>query len=140
MDIRDEHDGAHALSWAQCMELVATRGVGRIAFTDAALPQVLPVNFALDGTSIVFRTASEGRLAATCRGTVVAFEVDFFNLDFHSGWSVLIIGGADAIVNEGDLLRARQLPFAPWPGGHRDHFVRIVPGIVTGRMLSALAV
>lgn len=128
-----------SMTWDECVSLISTVGVGRVAFTDQALPQVLPVNFAVDGSSIVFRTSRDGRLAASCSGTVVAFEVDSIEADFHTGWSVLLIGAADAIVRESELIRARRLPFAPWPGGDRDHFVRIVVGIMSGRRLEPVS-
>ena len=33
------------------------------------------------------------------------------------------------------VLRAEQLPLAPWAGGERRHFVRITPGILSGRRI-----
>ena len=124
------------LDRAECDRLLATGTVGRVAFTDSALPQIIPVNFAMDGHSIVFRTTATGQLAAACRDAVVAFEVDDVDDQLQTGWSVLVVGDATAITDESEIVRARQLPFAPWAGGERDHYVRITPGIVTGRLLS----
>jgi uncharacterized protein len=120
----------------ECDRLLATGSVGRVAYTDAALPQIIPVNYAMDGRSIVFRTTATGRLAASCRDTVVAFEVDTLDGQAHAGWSVLVVGEAVAVTAESEIVRARQLPFAPWAAGQRDHYIRITPGIVSGRRVA----
>ena len=127
-----------ALTRTECEQLLRSSAVGRVAFTDGALPQIMPVNYALDGTSVVFRTTANGRLAQCCRDAVVAFEVDDIDPETHSGRSVLIVGDAAAVTNESEVVRVRQLPFAPWAGGERDHYIRITPGIVTGRTLQPL--
>jgi nitroimidazol reductase NimA-like FMN-containing flavoprotein (pyridoxamine 5'-phosphate oxidase superfamily) len=119
----------------ECDRLLKQMSVGRVAYTDAALPQIIPVNYAMDGKSIVFRTTARGRLAACCRDAIVAFEVDETDREARTGWSVLVVGDATAITDESEILRARQLPFAPWVDGQRDHYIRITPGIVTGRSL-----
>lgn len=120
----------------ECEHLLAAGSVGRVAYTDAALPQIIPVNYAMDGRSIVFRTTATGRLAACCRDAVVAFEVDGFDGDARTGWSVLVVGDAMAVTDESEIVRARQLPFAPWAAGQRDHYIRITPGIVSGRRVA----
>ena len=119
-----------ALTRTECEQRLHSASVGRVAFTEGALPQVLPVNFAMDGTAVVFRTTAKGRLAHCCRDAVVAFEVDDINEDAHTGRSVLIVGDAVAVTDESEVVRVRQLPFAPWAGGDRDHYIRITPGIV----------
>jgi nitroimidazol reductase NimA-like FMN-containing flavoprotein (pyridoxamine 5'-phosphate oxidase superfamily) len=124
------------LDRVECDRLLAAGSVGRIAFTDSALPQIIPVNYVMDGHSIVFRTAATGRLAACCREAVVAFEVDDVDSDVRTGSSVLVVGDATAVTEESEIVRLRQLAFAPWAGGERDHYIRIAPGIVTGRSLS----
>jgi nitroimidazol reductase NimA-like FMN-containing flavoprotein (pyridoxamine 5'-phosphate oxidase superfamily) len=124
-----------ALDRAECDRLLAAGSVGHLAFTDSALPQIFPVNYAMDDRTIVFRTTATGRLAACCRDAVVAFEIDRVDSDVRTGWSVLVVGDATAITDDSEIIRARQLPFAPWAGGERDHYVRITPGIVSGRSL-----
>src|SRR5205085_1549212 len=76
----------------ECLALAARRPVGRVAVTVGALPAVFPVNFRLAGTQILFRTASGTKLDAATRRAVVAFEVDDFDPDTQTGWSVLIVG------------------------------------------------
>lgn len=120
---------------ADCYLLLASSCVGRVVSTDNALPLVLPVNYCLDGHNIVFRTSPDGRLAAATRNVVVAFEVDSIDVETWTGWSVVVTGVASPLTSPSDVVRAGQLGLVSWLGEERDHFVQIVPGLVTGRRL-----
>ncbi|MFC7039461.1 pyridoxamine 5'-phosphate oxidase family protein [Nonomuraea rubra] len=50
--------GLQVLTHEECMRLLPSRPIGRIVFTDRALPAVQPVNFCLDDQDIVIRTAA----------------------------------------------------------------------------------
>lgn len=126
---------AQPLEPADCYRLLASSCVGRVVGTDNALPLVLPVNFCLDGHNIVFRTSPTGRLAAATRNVVVAFEVDDIDVQTWTGWSVVVTGVANPLTAPGDVVRAEQLGLVSWLGEDRDHFVQIVPGLVSGRRL-----
>lgn len=127
-----------ALSTEECLHLLSTTSVGRIAVTRDALPVILPVNYAMDGGSILIRTTDGAVLrAARAGGAVVAFEVDNLDESTMTGWSVLITGTLREVTAVSAVLRAEQLPLAPWAGGDRRHFVRITPGILSGRRILA---
>ena len=51
---------------------------------------------------MAFRTADGTKLGAAMEGSVVAFEVDRYDADWQTGWSVLIKGRAE-MVDEGTL-------------------------------------
>ena len=46
-----------------CWERLSTRSVGRIVTNVGGVVDIAPVNFVVDGRSIVFRTASGSKLA-----------------------------------------------------------------------------
>lgn len=119
-----------------CFLLLGTVPFGRVVATAGALPLVVPVNFALDGRVIVFRTAADGPLAAATHGAVVAFQADDIDPVARTGWSVAITGIADPVVQTSEALRMGQLGIDPWAPGPRDTYVRIVPGLVHGRYLT----
>jgi uncharacterized protein len=123
------------LDEATCYRRLAGVRIGRVVTTCGALPLVVPVNFALDGHAVVFRTTVDGSLAAATREAVVAFQADDIDEDVRSGWSVTITGVAVPVTAASELLRLQQLGLAPWAPGRRDHYVRITSGIVTGRHL-----
>ena len=120
---------------AECLRLLGTVAVGRISYTRQALPAVEPVNFALDDGGIVIRTDPGGKLAAALRRAVVAFEADDLDPGSRSGWSVTVVGRSQEVTDPGDIARLRKLGLESWAPGAREHFIRIEPGIVTGRRL-----
>jgi len=126
------------LSRAECLRLLATAEIGRISYTRQALPVVEPVNFALHDGAIVIRTDAGGKLAAATRRAVVAFEADDLDPVLRSGWSVTVIGRCEEVTEAGDVAGLDQLGLESWAPGTRNHFIRIVPAIVTGRRLRGL--
>ncbi|MGA2528804.1 MAG: pyridoxamine 5'-phosphate oxidase family protein [Acidimicrobiales bacterium] len=116
-----------------CLELLRSESVGRVALTARALPVVLPVNFAMLDGDIVWRSAQGTKINDASAGFVVAFEVDSYEQDRKQGWSVMVQGLAHVITDGEQLDRARELPLEPWAlEGEADRYVRLVPNIVTG--------
>jgi nitroimidazol reductase NimA-like FMN-containing flavoprotein (pyridoxamine 5'-phosphate oxidase superfamily) len=121
------------MSRAECLDKLRHARVGRICVTWQALPAIIPVNFVYDH-GIVFRTRTGGMLERTCRGNVVAFEIDELREDGTGGWSVLVVGVADSLVGS-ERVRALNLGLASALGDDTDHFVRITLGTLTGRVI-----
>jgi nitroimidazol reductase NimA-like FMN-containing flavoprotein (pyridoxamine 5'-phosphate oxidase superfamily) len=69
--------GIRELSAEECWQRLADHPakVGRVG-TGGPSPDILPVNYAVDGHSIVFRTSPGKKLSAIGRGERVVFEVD----------------------------------------------------------------
>jgi hypothetical protein len=121
----------------ECLRLMGTVPVGRIVYTRQALPAVELVNFALIDGDIVVRTHAEGKLAAATRGAVVAFEADSVEPGQHTGWSVTVVGQAQAVTDIADIRRLDREAPPSWATGEHDHFIRIAPVIVTGRRVGS---
>jgi uncharacterized protein len=127
--------GLEALSPHDCLALARTMPIGRIVFTDQALPAVQPVNFLLADGCVVFRTGEGTKLAAALRDTVVAFEIDDYDTRTESGWSVTVVGRAEPVIDAAESARLARLPLRTWAPGNRDRFVRIRPEYISGRRL-----
>jgi nitroimidazol reductase NimA-like FMN-containing flavoprotein (pyridoxamine 5'-phosphate oxidase superfamily) len=122
---------------AECRRLIEPGGVGRIAFSTAAGPVVLPVNFVVLGGTIVLRTAA-GTVIGAHGDDVVAFEVDHIDEALGQGWSVLVRGQAHRVLQPGELRHVRETAdVVPWADGTRETYVRIVPSQITGRRIEA---
>jgi uncharacterized protein len=121
----------------ECLQLMASVSMGRIIYTRQALPAVELVNFAIDNGDIVVRADHSGKLAVATRGAVVAFEADSLDTDCHVGWSVTAIGQSQEVTDPDEIGRLAQIGLSSWAPGERDHFIRISPGILNGRRLSA---
>jgi uncharacterized protein len=125
------------LSPEECISLAATMPIGRIVFTDRALPAVQPVNFLIDDGSVIIRTMQGSKLAAATRNAVVAFEIDEFDRRSQAGWSVTLVGRAQSVRDPVESDRLARLPLQTWAPGPRDRFIRIRPEYITGRRLPA---
>jgi nitroimidazol reductase NimA-like FMN-containing flavoprotein (pyridoxamine 5'-phosphate oxidase superfamily) len=123
------------LNRPQCLGLLETVRVGRLVFTEGALPAVQPVNFRMHRGDVVIRIAGGGKLAAATDHSVVAFQADDLDQDLYSGWSVTVVGHAELINDVRELVEMSGTWLQPWVTGRRDHFVRIRTEQVTGRML-----
>jgi uncharacterized protein len=131
-----DRNGLEVLDRDDSLALLATAKIGRVLVSLDALPAAFPVNFALLDGDIVFRTGAGTKLQAAVRNTVVGFEVDDFDLFDHTGWSVLVTGHADEILEQAAVDRARRLPLRPWLPSEPAHYVRIHTQLVTGRRMS----
>jgi nitroimidazol reductase NimA-like FMN-containing flavoprotein (pyridoxamine 5'-phosphate oxidase superfamily) len=119
----------------QCLELLQTARVGRLVFTEDALPAVQPVNFRMSRDNVVIRIAGGAKLSAAARNYVVAFQADQLDPDLRTGWSVTVVGHAQRITDVDELVAVSGTFIQPWVDGKRDHFIRIRTEKVTGRRL-----
>ncbi|MFD8562380.1 pyridoxamine 5'-phosphate oxidase family protein [Streptosporangium canum] len=127
--------GLHVLSRQECIDLLASTPIGRIVFTDRALPAVQPVGFCIDGEDIVIHTGAGSKLAAATRDAVVAFEADDFDPQAHTGWSVTAVGRARAVCDPSEIARLSALPLTTWAPGDRGHFITVRTEQVSGRRI-----
>ena len=136
MDVPLATSGMQILSRAACLRLLAGQRVGRLAFLVGDQPMVLPVNFALHGDVVVFRTAEGTKLDAAAHAKV-AFEVDEVDARGEAGWSVVIQGVAEEITDDERWYEASLRHAVPpsWLPGPAEHYVRITPRLISGRRL-----
>lgn len=126
------------LDWNECLRLVAEEEVGRLGVVDGYHPMIFPVNYVLDGERVVFRTDPGSKLRSF--GQDVCFEVDSFDRETRTGWSVVIKGQLDEALefDRPELVdRIRSLPVTPWAGGEKGHWMWIRPVSVTGRRITS---
>jgi hypothetical protein len=98
-------------------------------------PLVLPVNYLIDGRSVVYRT-NPASVTAAEPGSAVSFEADHVDELEKSGWSVLITGAVEHLSSEADIRRLSERPGStPWAAGVRNLWVRIAPTGISGRRI-----
>lgn len=119
----------------ECWALLGRSGIGRLAVAVGRQPDIFPVNYVVDARSIVIRTAAGTKLAGAVLGGRVAFEIDAFDDETHSGWSVVVHGTASEVTTLEDVMHAEDLGLEPWAAGIKDRFMRVSPTKVTGRRL-----
>jgi hypothetical protein len=122
----------------ECWRLLETAEVGRLAVAVAGEPEIFPVNFVLNGRTLVFRTAEGTKLAALTVSSRVAFEIDGYEPDVGAAWSVVVKGTAERLDRFPDIYAAEDLPLFPWHSGHKGWFVHIVNATLTGRRFTVV--
>lgn len=127
-----------ALTEPQCIELLRSRAVGRVAWQAADGPKILPVSYAYHEGSLYFRTSPYGVLSELIRPTDVAMEIDDLDQQQHAGWSVVVEGKAQAVAEPAQMVRLWTVDGAvPWAPGVRNLFIEISPRRISGRMVAA---
>ena len=110
--------GLEMLSEPEALALLATVPLGRIVYSDRALPFVAPVSFILDGPDIVIRTGRRSNLATHGPGNIVAFQVDDIAVSTGSGWTVVVTGRLQLVHDATEIGRLSALePTELGPGG-----------------------
>ena len=128
--------GGHltGLTQDECWQLLATRPVGRLAWTGPTGPVVLPVNHAVVDRTIRLRTTAYGSIAREVDDAMVAFEVDELDDGGRRGWSVLVQARARLSYPGGPGWRDGDVD--TWPSGPRPVQVVLEPRLVSGRRLA----
>lgn len=131
----DQHVGLVELNRTECLRLLGQGVIGRIVYTTGALPAVLPVNYAMDGDEIIFRTGSDTIMEAATSNEVVAFEVDDVNPETRTGWSVVALGKAYHVTDADRLTELTTRVPPPWAPGRSANTIAVPTLLLTGRQL-----
>ena len=123
-----------------CLEFLRRHDVGRVALVTPGGPRVVPVNYAVRGADVFFRTTPFSELGTYARHSEVAFEVDEIHEGSHAGISVVAYGFAEPI-EDYDERREVQLHSdpKPWANGRRTLYFKVHIREVTGRRVGAFA-
>jgi nitroimidazol reductase NimA-like FMN-containing flavoprotein (pyridoxamine 5'-phosphate oxidase superfamily) len=130
----DEHADRELVSLdvAECLRLLELDRIGRLATAagTAMAPDVVPVNYVLDGDRPVVRT-HDGAILDQALALPVSLQVDRFDWFHRTGWSVLVQGRAEIIRPTVEV----QSRLDSWAPGPQPRFVRITPQRITGRLI-----
>ncbi len=120
----------------ECIRLMETTPIGRVAFMVDDEILALPVNFRWHEGTVVFRTLDGLKLSAAANHQNVCFEVDQWDAGSRSGWSVVVQGVAREVDNWAEEAQLDQLGLIPWAKAEwRPMWVRIEPTSMSGRVL-----
>ena len=122
ISVLDRHE-----SW----KLLKGQTLGRLAVSVTGQPDIFPVNFRADDTSILFRPAPGSKLLEVTINDRVAFETDGYDID--EAWSVVVKGTARVLEGQAEIFAAEDLGLRSWVPTVKPVFVRILPTEVSGR-------
>ena len=125
------------LGEAECMELLADGGVGRLVFNSRYGPTALPVVYKIDEGSLVLGTWDpvfdvDLRTGIEHAEYHVAVEADHINLESREGWIVLVRGAAHHLDTEAERAPYIGAGLEPWVDEVPAHFIRVDPTTTYG--------
>lgn len=123
------------LDVAACWRLVAQAKFGRVAFIHDFELWILPVNAAVVGERVVFRTSDDSMLRAAGNNSMVAFEADHADGASETGWSVLMRGRLRDVTDTPISGAWHELTARPWAPGSKNRRMVIEPSAVSGRTI-----
>jgi hypothetical protein len=121
------------LTTRACRQLLDLRTFARVAVATGKYPKVFPVNYAVDGRCIVFRTVDGIAPRPLGPGVRIAFEVDAHNET--AAWSVCVTGTARPVTDPGRIAHCDTLPLLRWIHADDSVYFEIEPHRITGRRL-----
>jgi len=127
----DDADVVKRLSDEECLTRLAQQVLGRIVTRVGDVLDIFPVNYVLDGSDVVLRTAEGSKLFELTVNDEVLFEVD--DHTEQDAWSVVVRGTARRLETSDEIAAADALPLVPWIPTLKYHYVRITPRVLTGR-------
>ena len=119
-----------------CLNLLGSQSVGRIAVVREGHPLIFPVNYVLQNRTVAFRTDSGTKLDWASMGPV-AFEIDMTDPMYHTGWSVMVQGTGRDITEGLDEWSEKVVSqtLTPWADGEKSHWVAIASPTFSGRRI-----
>lgn len=114
----------------QCWEMLHEEEFGRLAFRLVDEVHITPINYAVDGESLLFRTAEGDKLLGVVMSAQVAFEIDRYGEDIAR--SVVVRGNA-RLLGEDEAHRAENVPLRSWVRTVKYNEVEIEATVVSGR-------
>lgn len=135
----EEVGALEEIAEAECLEILDGNSLGRIALVVRNQPLIFPVNYAMSGRVVVFRTASGTKLF-NAPEAMVAFEVDGYDEATGVGWSVMVQGIAQEATEMSDAISWAAHAVSPEPlaPGTKPYLVAIAPAKITGRRFRSL--
>lgn len=135
-DDRFDHAGMEVMSTKECLRVLHDRTMGRIGFVDGGEVVILPIAYRFRHGRVFFLSSGGSKLDAASRGRRVAFEVDGWDGETRTGWSVLLRGRCSPVPPDDEELAAESglLPWLSSPLRPME-WIQIVPDEITGRRL-----
>ena len=118
------------LSPEECWEMLRDEEFGRLAYLLAGEVHITPINYAVEGSSLLFRTAEGNKLLAVVMGSDVALEIDQYGEDRARS---VVVRGPARLLPEDEAHRAENVPLRPWVPTLKYNVVEIEPRVVSGR-------
>jgi nitroimidazol reductase NimA-like FMN-containing flavoprotein (pyridoxamine 5'-phosphate oxidase superfamily) len=119
------------LGSAECWRLLHRSGAGALATAADGQADVFPLNYLVDGKTLLFRTSPGTKVAALEAAPHAAFIAQGQDADGH--WSVVMRGTVEMLTDEVEIIGSGALELVSWAAGAKRIFLRLTPARVDGR-------
>ena len=120
-------DVVTALPEDEAWGFLRAQGLGRLAYHLVGEVHVVPVNYAVTGHRIAFRTAPGSKLLGVVMDDDVAFEVD------ERRATSVVARGRATLLRDSEADAAQALPIRSWVPTDKDEVVAIDVREISGR-------
>jgi nitroimidazol reductase NimA-like FMN-containing flavoprotein (pyridoxamine 5'-phosphate oxidase superfamily)/osmotically-inducible protein OsmY len=124
-------DHAEELAPTECLRLLGTEHVGRLAVQEATGVDIFPVNYLVHDGKVYFRSAPGAKMIRLTQAPDVAFEADGHDGDWT--WSVVVKGTARRLDDDAEIVATGIDDVPTALPGEKLNYVRITPRQVSGR-------
>ncbi len=99
-----------------CWALLRGAGLGRLAYVDSGRPRIVPVNYAVVGTSLVIASRPGNKLkhALHAPRTQAILEIDWTGEDRCEGWYVVASGSLAVVTDRVEMARLARTVDPSW--------------------------
>jgi nitroimidazol reductase NimA-like FMN-containing flavoprotein (pyridoxamine 5'-phosphate oxidase superfamily) len=127
-----------SLGTSQCWQLVADRGVGRVAFMGDTRLRIVPTRYDAEGHTAYFRALTFGELARGGHDRHMSLQVDDVDHESFTGWSVLMSGMAHRVEDAATIASLWSLGRPhPWVSGPETQWIALVVDTIEGQRVAA---
>jgi hypothetical protein len=129
------------LGRAECLDLLRAGGLGRVAYSQRALPAIVVVTYSLIDETLALRVDARAPELPSLRGAVVAFQTEHTSPITQLGWSITCVGQARPVT---DPVRIEGLVASALDGEGADAvaasaFLLLDPELCEGRLFHELS-
>ena len=125
-----DEDIVSELDQEECWAALRADEFARLAYRLGDELDLVPLNYAVDGDTLLFRTAEGSKLLGIVMNPDVVLEIDTYDED--SAQSVVVHGTA-RLLEEDEAHRAETTSLRPWLATLKYNVVEIAPVRITGR-------
>lgn len=130
-----DHARMELISTDESFALLQSRPVGRVAFVADGALQIFPVTYVVSDQRIAFQSSIGSKLDAAEMARAVAFEVDSWDEEARTGWSIVVRGPIHPVTDPNRLAALERLDHQPWLTDGEMQWVEITVADISGRRL-----
>lgn len=126
----DYEDIIDELTPEECWQELGAQELGRLAYRLGDEVDIAPINYAVDGRTLLFTTAEGSKLLGVVMNPEVVFEIDEYDDEFAKS---VIVRGRARLLGKHEAHRIEHVALRPWLDTLKYNVVEIAPTQVTGR-------